>query len=440
MTRQRDFKALVRERMARTGERYSAARAQLLAKGAGHSAPSLPGILSGYDRFGGIQMGTAAVCNALRHASVNSPISNRPFSETWVNGVCGGPGFLYAVFEYRGWPPILSLALQSRSMPDAYVENGISRLNARTSTHETTSRAAARKALEEALANGRAAVCVVDIAALPWYGLPKEFIGSGPHVVTVAGRDGSSYWVDDWRARPIRIDAEVLADARAAYRKSRNRLITFEPAVNAVNGDFTRALTDAIADTARRYVEPAVPRSFWGNCGFSGLAKWRRLLVDTHDKRGWPTIFAEGPRAYTALQRAYEAIECQVAAGAGRTLYAQFLDEAAKVLNRPALSAAAGAFRRSARAWSGLAGVIAEADDTALRDGCLVADRRLELADSAASGARDSTELWERRMKLADGCRLSSEASRAIYARMASELDVIVEAETRAVEAMQSTA
>jgi hypothetical protein len=43
-------------------------------------------------------------------------------------------------------------------------------------------------------------------------------------------------------------------------------------------------------------------------------------------------------------------------------------------------------------------------------------------------------------MKLADGCRLSSEASRAIYTRMASELDVIIEAETRAVDAMQSAA
>jgi hypothetical protein len=65
MTKQRDFKALVRERMAKTGERYTAARAHLLAKPdrtSGAAEPP-PGVLDGYDRFGGIQSGTAAVHN-----------------------------------------------------------------------------------------------------------------------------------------------------------------------------------------------------------------------------------------------------------------------------------------------------------------------------------------------------------------------------------------
>ena len=432
MTRQREFKALVRERMARTGERYSAARAQLLAKQSGHPARTFPGILEGYDRFGGIQAGTAAVCNALQQARVVSPLSGAPYTETFVNGLCGGAGFLYAVFEYRGWPPILSLALQSRSMSDVYIQEGLARFNLRTSQHETTSRAAARKALDAALSEGKAALCVVDIASLPWYGLPKEFIGGGPHVVAVAGRDGSAYWIDDRRAHPLRVDAEVLADARAAYRKARNRLTTID---GAAPGDVRRSMSDAIADTALRYTRPAVPSSFWSNCGFSGLSKWRRMLVDTRDKKGWPTVFSEGPLAYAGLQRAYESIECQVAPGAGRELYAQFLEEASKVLERPALSAAAAAYRDAASAWSKLAGLIADAPDKTVRDGCALADRRLELADSA--GGSDSVDLWERRTQLGGECRLSNTSALAIYTQMAGLLDEIIAAEQTAVKKMQ---
>lgn len=55
-------------------------------------------------------------------------------------------------------------------------------------------------------------------------------------------------------------------------------------------------MTRAIADTALRYVEPADPKSFWVNCGWSGFEKWRAMLTDRKDKKAWPTMFAEGPR------------------------------------------------------------------------------------------------------------------------------------------------
>ncbi len=382
MTRQRELKALVRERMARTGERYSAARVHVLSKHAPQPAQKLPGLLDGYDRFGGIQASTGPLSNALRHAGVRSPLSKRPFTEVDINGICGGPGFLYAVFEYTGWPPILSLALQSRSMPDVYVGEGISRLGLRTMVHETTSRVSARRMLDQTLAAGKVAICIVDIASLPWYGLPAEFIGGGPHVVTVAGRDGDRYWIDDRSSRPIAVDADTLAAARAAYRQAKNRLIAIEGI--DPDADTRRSMTRAIADTALRYVEPAVPKSFWVNCGWSGFEKWRAMLTDRKDKKAWPTVFAEGPRAYAGLQRAYESIECQLAPGAGRGLYAQFLDEAATALDRPRLSQAAEAYRRAGVAWAAIANLIASVPDKALREACAITDRRLSLGDADA--------------------------------------------------------
>jgi hypothetical protein len=436
MTRQRDFKALVRERMAKTGERYSAARAQLLIKQTAPSSSSQPGLLRGYDRFGGIQAGTSAVTNALRHAGVTFPITSGAYTEAIVNGLCGGPGFLYAVFEYRGWPPILSLAFQSRSMPDAYIAEGLDRLGVQIDQRETTSKAAAQKTLDDVISHGTAAICVVDIASLPWSGLPKEFIGGGPHVVTVAGRNGNMYWLDDRVSHPVPVEREVLADARAAYRKAKNRLATLEKADRRV--DARRSIAAAIAATAKRYTEPAVPRSFWSNCGFNGLAKWRQMLIDRKDKKSWPVLFTEGARAYAGLQRAYESIECHAAPGAGRAFYAEFLDSAATILERPTLASAAAAYRTAAAEWSSMAGLIAGAPDKALRAACAVADRRLELGDGTdAAAAKDSVERWTRRLELAQECRLSKDDAMSLYSEMAGVLGKILEAERTAVEAMR---
>ena len=439
MTKHRDFKALVRERMARTGERYSAARAQLLAKQtrSPHSHPAYDGVLRGYDSFGGIQAGTSALCNALRHAGIVSPLTNAPHAEAFVNGLCGGPGFLYAVFEYKGWPPILSLALQSRSMSDAYIGEGLDRLGVRVTRHETTSKAAARRALDGALEAGKAALCVVDAASLPWHGLPKEFIGGAPYVVSVAGQHDGSYWLDDRAAHALKVDGDLLAGARAAYRQAKNRLMTIDG--GEPRADLRRTMADAIASTARRYTEPAVPKSFRVNCGFSGLTKWQRMLTDRQDKKGWPAVFAEGPRAYAGLQRAYEWIACTAAPGAGRAFYAEFLDVAASTLKRPALVSAASAYREAATGWSDLASLIANAPDKALRDACLAADRLLELRDARGPDAlADSAEAWSRGQALGKECRLSREAALGLYRDMAAIVGRILEAEQAAVAAMQT--
>jgi hypothetical protein len=349
-----------------------------------------------------------------------------------VNGLCGGPGFLYAVFEYKGWPPMLSLALQSRSMPDVYVDEGLGRLGVTFTQHETTSRAAAQKTLDESLDRGKPALCVVDVASLPWYGLPKEFVGAGPHIVSIAGRDGSSYWIDDRAPHPVRVEGAVLAKARAAYRKAKHRLTTIDgPDARA---DARRLMADAIADTAKRYVEPAVPKSFWVNCGFAGLRKWKQMLTDPWDRKGWPTLFAEGPRAYAGLQRAYETIECHGTPGAGRAFYAEFLDEAASLLGRPPLAAAATAYRESARAWSRIASLIASSPDKAIRDACTISDRRLELGDASGAGLpNDSVELWSRRVKLGNECRLAKKDALAIYGEIADALGAIIASEEEAV-------
>jgi hypothetical protein len=433
MTKHRELKALVRERMAKTGERYAAARAHILAQPhTTRPAPRVAGLIAGYDRFGGIQSGTAALANVLRHSGGISPLTREPYTEAAVDGLCGGPGFLFAVFEYKGWPPMLTLALRNQSMPDVYIAQGLGRIGVKTTRSETTSTSVAQRALDTALSNGRPALCVTDIASLPWSGLPKEFVGGGPHVVTVAGRDGDIYWIDDRRASPIRIEAAALARARAAYRHGKNRLLTID-AVDPAH-DATRAVLDAIHDTARRYVEPALPKSFRSNCGFAGLEKWRQLLTDAKNTKGWPVIFGEGARAFHGLQRLYECIECQSAPHAGRALYADFLEESAVATAAPALKRAARTFRESGAMWAAVAELVADCADPAVRKGCEIADHRVEAADATTDGSSEATDTMAARQRLAAECRLSKESASRLYQEIATHVGQIADAERAAVD------
>jgi hypothetical protein len=374
-----------------------------------------------------------------------SAIDGAPFTESLVNGLCGGPGFLYAVFEYKGWPPMLSLALRSRSMPDVYIAEGLSRIGMKVTISETTSPGAARKALDAALAEGKPALCVTDAASLPWTGLPKAFVGGGPHVVAVAGREEDHFWIDDRAARPRRIGAAQLSTARAAYRHAKNRLATFDGPKPGY--DAKRALRDAIADTARRYVEPAVPKPFWVNCGFSGLDKWRQMLVDPKDKRGWPTFFAEGARACAGLQRLHESIECQSAPYAGRSLYADFLEDAARTLAAPPLAKAAVTYREAGALWASIGDIVANCDDAAVRKACGIADERLEIDDAIDDATDDAgdpatpkpcPERGQELQNIASGCKLSKSDAVALYADIAAVVGRIADAERAAVDLMRA--
>jgi len=83
MTRQRDLKTRIRARMKKTGERYTSARAQILQQSSTQEATAhFPGVLDGYDRFGGVQGETAILQNVLRHSSVTHPANSEPYSET----------------------------------------------------------------------------------------------------------------------------------------------------------------------------------------------------------------------------------------------------------------------------------------------------------------------------------------------------------------------
>ncbi|MEQ8763563.1 MAG: DUF4872 domain-containing protein [Planctomycetota bacterium] len=436
MTQKREFKQLVRARMKKTGERYSTARAHLLVT-VSRPAASDPGALEGYPAFGGVQGDTAALLHALQQAGVQDPSGRRISSEALLFGICGGIGFLYAVFEYQGYAPMLTVAMRHDTMPTGLIAGGLERLAAKTSITETSSAAKAARALDAALESGQAALCVVDLAQMPYLGMPEQMIGMCPGIIGVAGRDGDDVLIDDRRTRPHRMPIEELSRARAGYKKAKQRLITIEPGTRC--RDLSEAALDAVRATAHRFrVSPF--KGFASNFGFAGLEKWQRLLIDPKDKKGWPKQFFEGGHAALALRRTFEGIELEYTAPAGsRPLYADFLDEAAELTGRAELRGAAALFRESGVQWRSISESIASCGDDELERACATTEQRAELMDSEeASDSSELRDLWSYHPGAAARSELSVDRAAAICESISETLGRIREIEEKAVQQLES--
>ena len=435
MTRQRDFKKLVRERISRTGERYTTARSHLLAKLKSALRDEYPGVFDGYDRFGGLQGDTSVLTNMLRYAGIRKPDGSE-YSEVLVNGLCGGIGFLYAVFEYKGYPPMLTIVARSSSMPDTYLAEGLARCGGKVSTRETGGAATAKKQLEATLQAETPAICTVDVATLPYMGMPKEWGGMSPHIVGVVGRDGDDVWLDDRAVAPIRISSSQLAAARASYKKGKHRLTTIEGALPEF--DLAVAVKSAVALTVKNFHESPF-KGFASNFGFNGMEKWHRLLTDTRDAKGWPRVFASGGEACTGLHRVYECIQMEYTApDAGRPLYAQFLHEAAAITGEGRFAGVAGKFDESGRMWHELTEVVLSCGDKAVLRRCEFSDRRAELIDTkGAEPSEELTRMWKERLQLAKDCKLNEDDCRELYAMMAEVLGRIIPLERDAIEQLR---
>ncbi|MEM9193178.1 MAG: BtrH N-terminal domain-containing protein [Myxococcota bacterium] len=433
MTKNRKLKGRIRERMAKTGERYAAARAQVLRQGTdGSLPPDGVGIFPGYPRCGGVQTETSTLRNALFYRGVEH--SGTPYSEALVFGLCGGIGFLYAVFEYQGFPPMLTIVGRARSMPDSFLVEGLSRIGVETTVVETTSPKRAQAALCAAIEAKKPALCTVDVAALPYYGLPKELLGMGPHTVGVVGQDGDRLWLDDRSAAPVAVDEEAFAAARAGYRRAKHRLVTLgEPTPDFDLGSAIRAALRFAVDA---YDAPPA-KSFAKNVGTAGLEKWSALLAEGKDKKAWARVFDAGPRAYVGLRRIYDCIQHDYTApNAGRAMYADFIDEAAPIAGIE-FGNIAKAFRELDRRWAELSAIVTDADP-AVRAGCELSDRRAELLDGGGDVADEMKALYDERRSLADKCALDPERAADVYRRLSTVVEAIAKEERNALDQLRT--
>lgn len=351
MTTRKHLKSLVRERMRKTGERYTVARRHIVDAD------------TSWELRGGVHGDTAVLANVLANLGVVAPHTGEPLTEAVVLGVGGGLGAGYILWQFEAHEfrtRVLTLGFRRMwQYPDRWARETTGRLGLHAELHETGGTRAAATALDAQLDRGLPAIAWIDTYTLGHRGEPQWRDGYGGPPLIVYERAGDHYAIDDLSTRRELVPAGRLAAARARVGSYKHRLITIDP--ERIELD----LLPAVEEGLRLQVQHLSERS--DSFSLPAWRKWARMTSDTRNSKGWPTVFADG--LATGSLRA--SIYTEAAHGAHlRGLYADFLDEAAGLLGRESLTEAADAWRRAAARWEPIV-------DTALPPG----DELRELID-----------------------------------------------------------
>jgi hypothetical protein len=447
MTTRKSFKQVVRARMAKTGERYAAARRALLesdGRTPAASAPAQDATRAGRYRLrGGLFPNSATAANVLANRGVTSGLTGQPLSEPLLFGIGGGLGAGYILWEFKArGGAILTLGFSNRwqypPIPGWYGPM-LERLGIAAEVHETGGAKGAAETLDGALDAGEPAIVLIDQQAIQTWGLPDELSGYGGYPLVVFGRtDDGGYLVDDRGRAPLEVAAETMAAARGRIGSYKHRLIRLQPKAETVTAD---ALRGAIRAGLRDQVEHLSSSS--DSFSLPAWRKWSRLTTDRKNAKAWPRVFAGGRGLFGALVSMVEGVDGDVGAYGGhlRELYAAFLEEAAAALDQPLLGGAAARWRAAADLWEDLADAAVPPD----LDGALEAVAAAEALHEAvmagepgrATAASAASTLWETRSSYADAFPLPADRIEELFADLGERLAQIHAAET---DALASTA
>jgi hypothetical protein len=308
-------------------------------------------ILPGFKHTPGVTPDLGAVKNVLDHYGVKNPHTGKPYSEAMLFGLGGGVGVIYFTFTFGGVATMYigSRDVRTAAMP-SYAQSAAERVGCRVTVKESAGTKTAEANLRTALDADKPVIVWSDHASLPYSGLPPEKIKNFEHIFVVYGLEDGKAYVADRSPVPHVITAEQLAFSRSQISSQKNRILFMDPPTAAP--DLPSGIREGIESCVKGMLEPHI-----SNFGLTGLQKLADRLLDHKDKQGWPKLFLPaGEYLFDALAWGYNFIEHYGTGGQGsRGLYADFLDEAAAILDESVLSAAATEYRQSGALWSDMA-------------------------------------------------------------------------------------
>lgn len=423
MTAQKHLKALVRARMAKTGERYAAARRQILLArpGNGTPAPALPPADASVAwHFAGVVPATTALRVLLANAGVRNPTNGEPFGEAMLFGIAGGVGIGVFQFFYEQ-QDFASFFLGGRHLwhdDELYLRNALKEVGITPVVEESTTARAAEKQLREMLAAGPC-VAWVDAATLPHRGMPKWMAGSTYHVVTVYRADGDDgVLIGDMTDNPVRLTMADLTESRLRIKKQKCRLLQVRPNPAAAAKLDLRTLVFAGLRRCREVLLKPVMKMAPANFKLDALRDWAERMDSDKGKDSWGRVFAPGKHLWTALTSVHDFIE-NYGTGGGlcRPTFAEFLDESAQLLEDQRLVSLARRYERLGEDWSALADAALPADVPAFARARALLDARMEHLTAEADGAavrKAWDELDALKREAAESFPLSADACLAL--------------------------
>ena len=304
------------------------------------------------DKFTGRHWETGSIHNALAMQGIKAPHTGKPYSEAFLLGVSGGIALGYFLFEYGGFLPHLALLTRNTFDPFPRI---LERLGIAQDVRQTNKPETAEKNLRETLESGLYPLIWADQFSLPYNDLGANDAMWAMFPILAFELDGENVLIADRSSQPFRLSVEELTEARGRVKQDRYRLVTLDTPQPA---KLAAAVSKGIYQCLQLFTEKP-PKGARHNFGFAAYQRLADMLVNTRNKQSWARFFAPGVRMYHALAGsvgqpgAYSWIQTWGAApGAERGLYADFLDEAAFILKKPALKEVAGQFHESYTLWS----------------------------------------------------------------------------------------
>jgi len=426
MTRQRQLKALIRSRMDRTGEKHMVARRHVL-----NARPS-----SEYELRGGAEPETSACANAFANRGIADPVTGQPISEGLVLGVGGGLGAGYILWEFNATKgterKVVTLGFRNQwQYPDRWYDKVCQRLGVAVQMHETAGAARARHLLDQTLDAGIPAIAFVSTADLPYWHLPAEQSGWWGYPITIYGKVGDRYLVDDRNTGRITIGADDLAAARSRIPSYKNRLVVADAAASELDEEQLVAgvragLDEQLAHLSEKSTSFSLP----------AFDKWANMLIDTKNAKSWSQVFADGVGVVAALVFIVEQLDDRGQFGGSlRRLYAEFLDHAGQLIDVN-LSEPAGAYIAAAQRWLDVAAVcrsVPAVDEASRLSG--VRRDAVERGDVGDEAARKAAEEIDGVLKSTDGIRPDEMAG--LFSNLSEAVHAAANAERNALETLR---
>lgn len=307
-------------------------------------------ILADYEQFNGRYWETGSVANQWAYRGVVAPHTGEPYSEALLLGVSGGIVMGYFVFAYDGYDPMARILTRNTFDP---MDTMLARLGVVQHIEQTASADKGVANLVNALEEGVPPIVWVDLFSLPYNGevYDEGMWGMMPLVVYGYDEAADVVLIADRARVGLTVTVGELAAARGRVKKTKNRVLTLAAPLEE---KLVTAVHAGIWDTIKLFTEKP-PKGSKNNFGFAAYQHWAKMLTAAKGRGSWAKEFPAGRPLLAGLMSAFTDINTFGKVGfAERDVYATFLDEAAIILEKPALNQVADQFRESAKAWEAL--------------------------------------------------------------------------------------
>jgi hypothetical protein len=396
-------------------------------------------VVEGYFQFGGRHTELAALRNILAFKQVKAPHTGRPFTEAFLLGSGGGIGFAYFLFERRGSRPVfLGTRIHTRETErPEFFQTIAGRLGFQAQVQNSSSATAALSNLRRSL-SAEPVLVWTDAARLPYSGYTG--FGNFYHVVVAYGLDeaGGAVQLADRAPGPVCASLQDFRHARETSWSPKYRSMTV---ASPQDGADPRV---AAEQGIHQCVEQMLTGLGIANFGLKGMEKWATILTSTKEKKSWLKVYSPGADLYCALFTIYEQISVRGNVGAGsRTLYAEFLEEAADLLARPGLRDVAALYRESESLWQDVANAHLPGQYPIFSEACELAQERKRLFETRGLGGRERLDQIKARLaeierSMAMEFPVPQNDLRALFGGIRQRILKMRDHESRCVEALQA--